>query len=88
MRLSTSLLLGLFSKNQPYDVARKMRGDLLLEIYESLLDESLVSLEPDQARRAREDVRLTKAYGSVAEYVRQELAKRKEKPPSSDILTA
>ncbi|WP_146118960.1 hypothetical protein [Blastopirellula marina] len=58
----------LFSLSQPFLDAREIPCQLAIELFESKLDEMLSMLEGDNARRARDEVRIVKEYGSMKAY--------------------
>lgn len=70
----TALLLALFAQNQPYGDARRIPGDIALEIVEAKLDEGLSYLEGDKSRLARKEVAIRKEHGTVREFVRKALS--------------
>lgn len=83
----TGLYQLLFAENQPRSEARQFTGDLILELYVAKLDESLSYLEPDQERRARKEIELTREHGSVENYVQEAMGYLRERgEPDPDIL--
>lgn len=85
MRPVTALLLTLFAHNQPYTDARRIPGDIALEIVEAKLDVGLSYLEGDKSRLARKEIAIRKEHGTVREFVHKALG---EAPKTGDILGA
>lgn len=80
MRVTTSLLSLLFSLNQPLSEARKVAGDVLLELLESRLDEGLSYLEGDGPRLARKELQIVRKHGSVREFVQEVMSEETKAP--------
>lgn len=76
----TSLLLLLFSHNQPLSEARNVTGDVLIEMIQCRLDEGLSSLEGDKPRLARKQIAAEMAFGSVPGMVQEGLKEKRTHP--------
>lgn len=88
VRPNTGILFTAFGLNQPYESAIKLRADILLEMVESKLDESLGMLETDAARRAREEVRIVNQFGTWSDFMKEAENKVKETSSEGAILPA
>ncbi|QDT46162.1 hypothetical protein Pan258_01790 [Symmachiella dynata] len=63
--MTTSLLMVLFSQNQPYTEAMLMPCDTVFELTEAKLDEMLSVLDEEKERLARKELAIVKEHGSV-----------------------
>lgn len=70
----------LFGENQPYDQAKRIPCDVVLEILESKLDERFSYLDEDKERLARKELAIVKEYGSVQEMSKLVLSNAIEAP--------
>jgi hypothetical protein len=81
MRVLTAILLLLFDHNQPYKDAKRITGDVILELLETKLDEGLSYLDGEGTpRRARETIQIRRAFGSMENFVKEGMQKHHEAP--------
>lgn len=80
----TSLLTMLFGKSQGYVEARIIPGDIVLELLRTTLDETISTLKPDNARRAREEVAIYEEYGSWDAFMKETLELARQREASSN----
>lgn len=88
VRPISGILLTVFGMGQTYDSARRIPADMLLEMVESKLDESLGMLEGDAARRARAELQIVKEFGTWSAFMQEAEKHVEDMPEPGAILPA